>query len=86
MFPIVKEHHLPESNKEGKCAQCKRNLPSDNYVMCFGGGFSIDRHFHDDSGASLTVIDNEPGQECDVMFCSKECAKDFILDIAENIK
>lgn len=86
MFPIVRNYHMAKANKDSHCALCNNKMPPENYWMCFGGGFSIDRHFHDGSGATLNIVDNEPGKQADIGFCSKECAKSFIIKIADNIK
>lgn len=77
---------MSENNKKGCCAFCNNEMPSDNYWMTFGGGFSIHRHFHDGTGKTLDVINNDVGQQADLGFCSSTCAKSFIRTIANEIE
>ncbi len=86
MFPIITNSHMSEANKNNCCAFCNKEMPSDNYWMTFGGGFSIHRHFHDGTGETLNVIDNDVGQQADLGFCSSDCATFFILQIAKKIE
>lgn len=85
MKPIIQNSHMSEANKKQCCTHCKKEMPSDNYWMMFGGGWSIHRHFHDNTGKTIDIIDNDVGQQSDVGFCSKECTKAFLVKIAEGL-
>lgn len=82
---IVENSHMSNANKEGLCTFCKKEMPSDNYWMMFGGGWSIHRHFHDNTGKTFDIVDNEVGQQADVGFCSKECTQLFLRKVADEL-